>query len=211
MPTEKSRAVKEPRRRIKWIQNPWKIAFFALVGLILGVIIFLSIRVFDTRQEIDMTQIEAAMESGDPIFEVQLTKLQTNQIINHFLKKISTPDGIQFEFMLENRALLKGTFDFLGHEIQFDLYFEPYVLENGDIELRARSLSVGTLSIQTSELMDYVKKNAPLPSWVEVDTAEETIILHLNQLELSQGIYVEAEKIDLLNDDIRFKFFLPSA
>ena len=93
--------------------------------------------------------------------------------------------------------------------LNFYLYFEPSVLKNGDVQLKAKSISIGTLSLPISELMKFVKLKFKLPEWVEVNSKEEQIIMHLSEFQLKGGMYIGADKIDLVGDEILFNVFLP--
>ena len=189
-------------------ENPWKLAFFILIGIIIGTAIFLYIRITAEREKSSVLETPAVV-TGEPSFQVQITKDQANQLINFYLNDFQAKSPVKYRFVLENQALLNGTFHFLGHDLNFYLYFEPYVLDNGDVQLKAKSISIGRLSLPISELMSYVKNNFKLPSWVETDTKNEQMIIHLSQYKLANGMYVQAEKIDLLDDNIKFNVFLP--
>ena len=41
---------------------------------------------------------------------------------------------LNINFIWENEALLNGTFEVLGFPIDFYLYFDPYVMENGNVQ-----------------------------------------------------------------------------
>lgn len=196
------------KRKLK-IENPWKLAFFILFGILVGALSFLFLRVSQERESSELLQ-KANIESYDPTFQVQLTKNQTNQLINFYINEIQSNSSVEYKFILENQALLSGTFELLGHGINFYIYFEPYVLTNGDIQLKAKSISVGTLSLPISELMNYVKNVYDLPTWVEVDASNEIITLHLNQFKLKNGMFVKAEQIDLIDDIIQINVYLPT-
>lgn len=105
--------------------------------------------------------------------------------------------------------MLNGTFEVLGFPINFYLYFDPYVMENGNVQLKARSLSIGTLSLPIKDVMNMIKRNYKLPDWIEINTDELTIMLRLDQFRMQNGMYIKANKIDLVNDDIRFSLYLP--
>lgn len=190
-------------------ENPWKLAFFVLIGILIGTIIFLYIRITTEREKSSVLE-QSAIATGEPTFQVQITKSQANQLINFYLNGFQANSPIKYTFVLENQALLNGTFNFLGHDLNFYLYFEPYVLDNGDVQLKAKSISIGKLSLPISELMRYVKNNFKLPTWVEIDTEKELMILHLSQYKLESGMHFQAEKIDLVDDDIKFNVFLPT-
>ena len=57
--------------------------------------------------------------------------------------------------------------------------------------------------------MNMIKRNYKLPDWIEINTDELTIMLRLDQFRMQNGMYIKANKIDLVNDDIRFSLYLP--
>lgn len=198
---------KEKKKRFK-LENPWKLAFFMLIGILAGAVCLVGFRVTQER-EIDNLAEQTSVTSSTPTFQVQLNKSQANQLINFYLDEYQNGSSVKYSFSLANQALLTGTFEVLGHELNFYLYFEPYLLENGDIELSAKSISIGNLSLPISELMKYVKSNFKMPSWVEVDASSEKLILHLSQFTFKNGITFRAEQIDLINDIIEIDAYLP--
>ncbi len=95
---------------------------------------------------------------------------------------------------MENEALLNGTFEVLGFPIDFYLYFDPYVMENGNVQLKARSLSIGTLSLPIKDVMNMIKRNYKLPDWIEVNTDDLTIMLRLDHSECKTGCILKQIK-----------------
>lgn len=196
------------KKRTK-IKNFWKILFFGLLGLVCGIVLLFAFRIISHREP-DLVIGETRAELNDePVFQVSLTKSQTNDLINFFLDDFQKDSELKYYFRLENKALLTGTYNLLGYDIDFYVYFEPYVLENGDLQLIAKSLSIGTLSLPTSELLKYVEKNLPIPEWVEVDPENEKILLHLNEYSLNNGMSVKVEELNLVDDKILINVYLP--
>ena len=50
----------------------------------------------------------------------------------------------------------------LGHDIPFYLYFDPYVMANGNVQLKAKSLSIGTLGLPIKEVLKFAKRSYKL-------------------------------------------------
>lgn len=192
------------------IKNLWRIAFFILLGLLTAALIFVFIkitRVPGTEEYIAAATVEEDKE--EPSFLVQLTKKQLNQLIQSYLKEYQNNSEMKYEFLLEDEAVLKGTFNILGFEVGYYLYFEPSVLENGKVLLKAKSISLGTLSLPVSKVMELVADNIETPSWIGIDSGEEAIILHLDQFVLKNGMHFKARKIDLPGDSIQIDVYLP--
>ncbi|BDP77001.1 hypothetical protein EfmAA242_12290 [Enterococcus faecium] len=189
--------------------NYWKFAFLILLGVVLGSTVFLGSRIFANREP-ELPEIPALTErQGDPVLTINSNKEKVNQIISFFLSEYQK-DGIStLDNLVKGGRISHGTFEVLGFPIDFYLYFDPYVMENGNVQLKARSLSIGTLSLPIKDVMNMIKRNYKLPDWIEVNTDDLTIMLRLDQFRMQNGMYIKADKIDLVNDDIRFSLYLP--
>lgn len=198
--------------KVKKPVNRWKIAFFLLIGILIGVSLFVYVRVSAVRepQLEEQTKVTAKQTTGDPVLQVQMNKKQMNELIDYSLQEFLSNSKMTYRFYLENQALLNGTFKVLGKDIQFYLYFDPFVLENGNIELQAKSLSIGTLSLPILEVMNFIKKSYDIPEWIEIHPKKKTIIVNLNKFQLQNGMYVRARKMNLIDDDIRLDLYLPN-
>lgn len=188
--------------------NGWKWAFLLLFGLLLGTGIFLYSRVTAVWEPETNLPAVVSTSKQTPIFTVDTHKKQINQIITHYLKDYQKKSKIKYEFYLEKNALLKGEAKVLGVPLNFYLYFDPYVLENGNIQLKTKSISIGKLGVPIPEVLSYVDKNYTFPKWVNINPKKKTITLRLDQLELTDGIQIKAEKMDLINDEITFALYL---
>ncbi|WP_181041717.1 YpmS family protein [Enterococcus faecalis] len=190
-------------------RNPWKIAFLVLVGLIIGSVAFVTFRATQVREP-DLKKIPAIVEKeGEPVVTIQSKKQQVNKLIDFYLADFQKGSEIKYKFYLENDALLNGTFQVLGHDIPFYLYFDPYVMANGNVQLKAKSLSIGTLGLPIKEVLKFAKRSYKLPKWVEINPDDQTVLLRLDQFRMQNGLFVRAEKINLVDDDIRMYIYLP--
>ena len=196
---------KKNKKKIK----RWQISLLVIAGIIIGIFAVLVVRI-NSKREPELATKNTGVVSKEPTFQVQLTKSQTNELLNYYLNEFQKDSKVKYSFVLENQALLQGTFPFMGHDLIFYLYFEPTVTDGGNVQLKAKSISIGTLSLPISELMKYVKTQFKLPAWVIVNSKDEIIELHLNEFQLKGGMYLGAEKIDLLGDEIKFNVFLPT-
>lgn len=190
--------------------NFWKGTTLLLLGLILGGGIYL---VTVAAKNQDTPVIEKNIESprsGDEILNMTTEKKKVNELIDHYLKEYLSSNKIKYEFYLENQALLKGNFQLLGYPMSFFLYFDPYVMENGNIQLKAQSLSIGSLGVPMKEVLKYIKGYFDFPKWIEIKPDDSLMVLHLDELDLSAGLKVKAEKIDLIQDEIKFSLYLNS-
>ena len=129
--------------------------------------------------------------------------------MEYFLNDLQKGSDVKYEFYLENQAMLKGEFKILGANVDFYLYFDPFVMDNGNIQLKARDLSIGSLNLPVSQVMATVKRGSKFPKWVAIDPKDQTIVLKLNEFKLENGMFIKANHIDLVGDDIQFSLYLP--
>lgn len=191
--------------------NYWKIAFLVLVGLILGTGVFITSRILDTKP-FPVKETPAIVErNGTPVVNISSNKTQVNELIDFYLADYREKSGLDYEFVLNDQAMLKGEFKLLGVPINFYLYFDPYVMEDGNVQLKAKSLSIGTLGVPISEVMKLIKRSYELPEWIEIDAKEKTVMIRLDQFRMQNGLFIKAEKIDLVDDVIQASLYLPAS
>lgn len=213
-PKEKNEVKRNKKRRkqtpeVKKTINRWKVAFIVLVGCIIGSMAFLFVRITQVREPNYKPVPELVEKDGTPVIAIQSKKKQINSLIDFYLADFQKGSDITYKFYLENEAMLNGTFEVLGHPIQFYLYFDPYVMDNGNVQLKAKSLSIGTLGLPIKEILKFVQRDYKLPKWVEVNPDDSTILLRLDQFRMQNGLFIRAEKINLVDDDIRMNIYLP--
>lgn len=197
---------KQPLKVKKKI-NIWKYAFLILVACIIGVTIFLWSRISSPRE--DSSVFEVTQSDSSSNFQVEMNKEQANKLISYYLNDFLKDSGIKYNFYLENQALLNGTFKLLGHDVSFYLYMEPSVIENGNLQLKAKSISLGTLDLPISTVLSYIKKQFDLPEWVVVDADKEIMYLYLSEWEIQKDTRIGIDEINLVDDDILINVYLP--
>lgn len=211
-PVTVSRKTQRPAKKmhLKNRINGWKIATLLLLGLILGGGFYLFSLVRTDREADYQTTTKTTPTTGEQtaILSMETNKEKVNLLIDHYLDEYLSNEQVKYEFYLENQALLKGKFELLGYPLNFYLYFEPYVMEDGDVQLKAKSVSIGALGIPIKEVLRYIRSNFDFPKWIEVSLEDETIVLHLSQFDLATGLKIKADKINLVDDDIRFNLYL---
>lgn len=188
--------------------NAWKWAFLILIGLLVGAFIWLYQQIQPVQVgEVSTESIEQA--EGDLTFEVRTGREQVTQVANSYLEQEMADQPVDFAFMLEEQAELHGELEVFGFPIDFSLYMTPYVLENGNLQLRGESLNLGTLNMPISFAMSQIARQADFPEWIAIDSDEEMIVVNLNEYELENGVQFSFNRIDLEQDDIVVNIHLP--
>lgn len=191
--------------------NGWMVAFFVLLGVVVGSGIVVANRILEPREVLTSNSAKLVERDGSPVVTIESTKQQVNELIAFYLQDYSEKSGLDYTFTLENQALLNGQFKVLGMPVNFYLYFDPYVMENGNVQLKAKSLSIGTLGVQIKEVMKLVKRSYKLPSWIEIKPSDGTVLIRLDQFRMQNGLFIKAEKIDLVDDKIKASLYLPAS
>lgn len=196
---------------IKKKPNYWKIACLLIIGVLLGTGIFLTSRVLETKPFPVKETPEIVEREGTPVVNISSNKKQVNALIDFYLTDYKEKSDLDYEFVLADQAMLKGEFKLLGVPINFYLYFDPYVMEDGNVQLKAKSLSIGTLGVPISEVMKLIKRSYELPKWIEIDAKEKTVMIRLDQFRMQNGLFIKAEKINLVDDVIQASLYLPAS
>src|SRR5699024_3605967 len=125
------------------------------------------------------------------------------QLANQFLKEEGAGKNIQYELLIRDKVRLIGDLEIFGIAVPFELDLDPYVMEDGNLQLKATALSLGNLKLPISFVMSQIQKQLELPEWVTVHSEAKYLVLHLNEFELSSGIHFSMEHINLPENDIR--------
>lgn len=204
---------KESLLKIKWQEiNGWKVAFIILATILIGASLVVMTRLTQERENFSELIEQQPVLTGEPLLAIRSQKAQINKIVAIYLedlqKEAKKEEEQNYQFVLKNEALISGEFDLLGFPLRFYLYLDPFVMDDGNVQLKAKSLSVGALNLPITQVLRMIAKTPELPKWIEVKPKEETIVLRLDQFEIGNGLYLKAEKINLVEDEIEFSLYL---
>lgn len=189
--------------------NPWKAAFLFLVAVLIGGFLLLFTRLTQERENVSQIIAENVVREGDPVITINSNKEQVNRFVDFYLADLQKDAEQHYQFVLKNEALLTGEFDLLGFPVSFYLYFDPFVMANGNIQLKAKSLSIGALGLPINQVLKMIQNNSEIPEWIDIQPKEEMIILRLDQFELKNGMFFRADKINLVDNEIQLNVYLP--
>lgn len=205
---DESRSDRSTNEKQKKGFNLWKWAFLILLGLLIGA----SIWIFQQLQPVEMgEQNTAPVEQleTDIILEVRTGRAELTRLANTYLEQEMADGFVGFTFELEEQAELHGEIEVFGFPIEFSLFMTPYVLENGNLQLRGDSINIGSLNLPVSFAMAQIGRQVDFPEWIAIDSEEQLIVINLNEFELDNGIRFSMSRIDLAEDDIRVNIHLP--
>lgn len=193
---------------VKRVMN-WKVAFFSLLIiniLIAGMVVVLVL--LPKHSNLLRLNEEKADDRQRVSFNIQSDKQDLNQLVAYYLEK-ETKRPLNYEVKLTDRVELRGEMTVFERDIPLTMTFIPQVQENGDVNLKQDSMSIGRLQVPVSMVLKYVGDNYPLPSWVSILPEEQSIYVSLQELELRSDAKVEFTKFDLEKDDIEFRLLVP--
>ncbi|UTI41435.1 YpmS family protein [Niallia sp. RD1] len=187
--------------------NKWKVAFLTLVGVLVVCIIFLAIMIF---KPVEKSPIIKKKEREEVPFAVTTNREDLTKLINHYLEKEGLNGPIHYEINIADQVELYGTLPIFNTDIQMKLSFEPIALENGDLLLKQKEISIGQLPLPVSYVMNFIANQYKFPEWVDINPEDEEIYVHLTKMDLKNGMLIEAKTFDLEQNIIQFNLLLPT-
>ncbi len=186
--------------------NWWKWLFLFLLALNLSLVGVLASRLLTTgadSQQTSQTETKSTIQVGS----FSTTREQLTQTINSYLKSYQSK-GTTFQVAIDSENIIfQGTYSLLGYEIPLYVYFEPYSLSTGAVQLKVTSVSAGNLALPESDILRYIKSSYDLPSFVQVLPDKSAINVNLQNLNQETDFSLKARQIDLLNDQFIFDIF----
>ncbi|MGX1264048.1 uncharacterized protein YpmS [Rossellomorea marisflavi] len=190
------------------MKSKWKVGFFALAGLMLAVIIVLLIMVSAPIKD-DPVPKGNPDENNDVGFNIQTDKEDLNLIIEHYIEEEGMDGPVDYGVQLKDDVELIGSVPVFTSNLDFKLTFEPEALENGDILLKQKSISLGKLKLPVSYVLKIVRDSYNFPEWVKIRPNDEEIYVALQDMELKSNIKVRANEFNLKDDRISFRLLVP--
>ncbi len=186
--------------------NWWKWAFLSLVSLIvIALIYFLSILqpVSIKEETTEPVQLEKEMSLVS-----SFTKEDVETLMNTYLETLIEDEEQSYEIKLDDQLEIQSSVEILKLNIPYTLSFNPYVTEDGDLQLRADSIDLANFSMPVGAVLSIVSHELDLPFYIDIDSEDKMILVNFNELSAHYDIGMRMEKIDLENNDIQLKLSL---
>lgn len=188
-------------------QKKWKLAFIILLAVNLVIFIGLTILIFLPSSKVNHISNSETNTVG---LDVTTNKEDLTKIINYYIEKEGLDGPVHYEINLSNEVELYGYLPVFDQDIDLKLTFEPEALEDGNLLLRQKSISIGKLPLPVSYVMKFIQQQYKLPSWVEINPNDETVYMYLTEMKIANGLSVNMQEFNLLEDKIQFKLILPT-
>lgn len=191
-------ANREQRKQQK--VNGWKWAFILLV-IFIGFLFLLFIWAIQPVEKSPSSQPTSEL-SGETIeLTTSMEKEEVEQLINMYLTYSIGEEYADYRIVLTDQLEIHGILEFLGFDVPFALFLDPYVMENGNVQLRGKAVEVANFSLPVSLVMRLVGNQVAFPAFIAFDSESQIIVIHLDQLTAEDNFAVEMTTIDL-NDGL---------
>jgi uncharacterized protein YpmS len=187
----------------------WKKAFFILLVINVGIVLFLLVSISIPIKEKRIQQEESELQGYVP-FLIHTEKDNLNRVINHYLEKEAAGGPIDYNVVLRDEVELYGTIPIFSEEIQMKLTFEPEALHNGDLILKQKSMAIGQMQLPVTYVLKFIAERYRLPKGVTIQPKDKLVYISLQKLKLKSDFKVRVKEFDLNSDDISFQLYVPT-
>lgn len=189
--------------------NIWKWLCLLILAINLAFVGVVASRIIQIREP-EAENIATKTKGGIKIGTFSTTKEQLNETVVSYLEDYQKKGMTYKLYATSSQILFEGTYTLLGYEVPLYVYFQPSRLENGAVQLKVTSFSVGTLPLPEEQVLKYIKSSYDLPKFVKIQPNQSTITINVQNLDNEEGIYLKAQTINLVNDDISFDIYKKS-
>lgn len=190
--------------------NIWKWVAIVLIALIVGTGVYMGTQVL--RSPSESTTITKTSNTSAASVPITMNRQQLNALANYYLNDLQKGQDLKYRFVVRSTgAYLLGTTKVLGQNVSFVITMQPSVINDGNISLKATNLSVGTMSLPISFVINYINNNYKTPKWVKLDANKKTISLYLNKIVGKNDVRYSVDKVDLKNDLLKFEMHIPKS
>lgn len=190
-------------------QTKWRNSFFFL--LLLNILIFgmigYGLLAPVPKQETVKEVIPPKTETAK--FTVSTTTEDVSDMVNAYLAELLAEENYQYTIVLQENVQIRGNLPIFGASVPLLIVLEPHVLENGNLLLKQKSLSLGKFSLPNQQAMKYVTSLLEIPEWVVVKPDQEEIVIQLTEMTTKSNLRLAIERFDLQTNDIIMKVSMP--
>jgi len=190
--------------------NAWKWAFIGLVSLLLIGILYLVVIIQPVSVNEPNTEAPATADD-ELVLQASMNREDTEQLVNIYLQEEVGEDFNNYEINLTEQLEVHGNVTFVGLDIPFSLYMDPYVQDNGNIQLRGDAVELAGVSLPVSAVMSLVGNQVDWPSFIAMNSDEQVMMINLNELSELYGIGVAMTRLDLQDDVLELNLSVEGA
>lgn len=186
----------------------WKQLFYILGTINIVILACLLIFFFWPSPTVNKPEVSKPDADDSSEFIVRTTKNNLNDLVNAYLDELLKDTNHQYSVSLEDDVHLLGELPIFSTTVPLSIHLEPFV-EDGNLVLEQKSISVGLLKLPNRKIMEYIKKYLPMPEWVIVNPKEEEIYVAISEMDIKSNFRVSVEHFDLEANNLSFKINVP--
>lgn len=180
----------------------WKYICLLLLAFNIAVVAVIGFRITRHREQNVLDKV-SVVKGVNKIADISTNAEQLNIVINKYLSEFQG-NTLTYKFYLSDKAVLEGSYKLFGTEIPLYVYFEPYALNDGSINLQVTSISIGTLSLPAKTALSYIKGAYKLPKFVNINADKQEVLIDLPQIAIGKDTFLQAGKLDIKSDQFVF-------
>ncbi len=192
------------------IKNKWRLAFFCLLSINLLFIVAVILLLFLASNQQPISKDVTKDDQDYSQFYIEAKKEDLNRLINFYIEKEGLNGPVHYDVLLTDEVELYGEVSVFSQTLQLKMTFEPKALDNGDLMLEQKNVSLGDVKLPVSYILKFIRDAYKLPSWVVIQPNDKQVYVSLHDMELNNGIQVRAEEFNLTKDRISLKMLVPS-
>lgn len=174
--------------------NGWKASFFILLLAIILFFIAAYFSLFSNVKNPNLTEFISNQEQSTSTFtaEVTLNAADLQMLLQQSLLEL-TEEAVPEIEVGENIYLL-GSLKVLGLPITYNIKGEPFILEDGNLQIKIEEIKLGNLSLPIQQSLQILKSQLDPAIPMEVNTDKEVIHFLLSDIQTET-----VQKIKLLD------------
>ena len=187
----------------------WKNGFFFILAINIAIFLLVVSFIFWPAEEVELPHRSVDIEKESSEFIVRTSKENLNNLINAYIEHLTVNTEHKYRIELEEDVHLIGELPVFSTTVPLSMHFEPFVVENGDIILKQRSISLGLLQLPNKRIMEYLERYLPMPEWVTVNPDDEEIYIAITDMDIRSNFELAVETIDLEENNLAFRIRVP--
>ncbi|MDF7626666.1 YpmS family protein [Leuconostocaceae bacterium ESL0723] len=138
----------------------------------------------------------------DTSFDLTLNRDQINGLAGSYLKDQGNGN---LNFVVEPKDVkVTGQVKVLGQNLNSQMILDPETNSDGNIVLKAKSITLGQIDLPVKVAMGYIKAMYDGPSYVIFQPDQEQILIDMSKVGNKQGLSFKSTGIDM--DKNQYKF-----
>ncbi|UJF14793.1 YpmS family protein [Jeotgalibaca sp. MA1X17-3] len=187
----------------------WKTAFFVLL---LAIIVFFTAAYFSLFSNVknpNLTEFTSTQEQSTSTFtaEVTLNAIDLQTLLQQSLLELT--EGSVPEIEVGEKIHLLGSLEVLGLPITYNLQGEPFLLEDGNLQIKIEKIKLGNLSLPIQQSLQILKSQIDPALPIEINTDEEVIHFLLSDIQTETVQEIKLLDINKELQEYTFEITLP--